>query len=194
MGGRINFSTDFALIIWLVMVKHAILLTTREWCEAAAEGRTSIFDFYERKKPIKALGPGSVCVLMVKAERGRPQSVYGEFRVVEVREVDAEEYARLANQGLIFRPQPLKAGEKRWIILFEGFRKYGREVPKSELKDVYTATSSKPVSEWVIQGVSYIDDRALEAIKRRAGVSVVVSGVEERLRGKRLTPTAKKNL
>jgi len=102
---------------------------------------------------------------MTKAER--PRRVLGEFEVVEVREVEAEEYSRLA--PLLYRPQTPKPGERRWIIRFEQFNRYLREVPQTELSDVRTAKSVKPISEWTIVGLVYIDDQALEGIRRKAG-------------------------
>jgi hypothetical protein len=44
-----------------------------------------------RKKGIRALGPGSICVVLTKAERGEPSRFYGEFTVVNIREVGADE-------------------------------------------------------------------------------------------------------
>lgn len=152
------------------VVKHAIILADREWCEAASSGRVKVYDFVKRRKlGIYALTRGSVCVVLTKAGPGQPQTVYGEFTVTEVKEVDADEYSRLATQGLIHSPQVLKPGEKRWVILFDEFREYSVKPRKDELSDVKTSTSRKPISEWVIAGLSYIDDQALEAIRRKAG-------------------------
>jgi len=151
------------------VVKHAILLADREWCEAASSGRVKVYDFVKpRKRGIHALGKGSVCVVIAKAKPGQPQVVYGEFTVTDVREVDVDEYNRLAMQGLIHNPQPLKPGEKRWVIFFDEFREYSTKPRKDELTDVKTSTSKEPVSKWVILGLSYIDDQALEAIRRKA--------------------------
>lgn len=152
------------------MVRHAILLADREWCEAASSGRIKVYDFVKlRKRGIHALGPGAICVVLTKAKAGQPSIVYGEFEVVEVKEVDADEYSRLAREGLIYNPQTLKPGEKRWVIVFSEFREYLRKVPKAGLTDVKTSTSNKPISEWVITGLSYIDDQALEGIRRKTG-------------------------
>ena len=153
-----------------VVAKHAIVLASKEWCEAAASGRIRVYDFRKpRKFGARALGPGSVCVVLTKARQGQPPVLYGEFRVVEVKLVDAYEYNRLVSQGLIYSPQVLKPGEKRWIIVFDEFKEYREKVPKNRLTDVRTSTSKKPISEWVIIGLSYIDDRALEGIRRKAG-------------------------
>ncbi len=152
------------------MTKHAILLAGREWCEAASSGRIKIYDFRKpRKRSIYALGPGSVCVVVTKARANEPSIVYGEFTVIEVKEVDANEYNRLAREGLIYNPQILSPSEKRWIIRFDEFREYRRKIPKKKLTDVKTSTSEKPISEWVITGLSYIDEQALEGIRRKTG-------------------------
>lgn len=153
----------------MTMVKHAILLAGTDWCEAASSGRVKIYDFRERKLHIRALDPGSVCVVLTKAEANRPPTFYGEFTAVEVKEVDATEYNRLAEEGLIHDPQELAPGEKRWIIRFEEFREYARKILKSELTDVKTSTSKKPIAERAITGLTYIDDQALEGIRKKAG-------------------------
>jgi hypothetical protein len=152
------------------MVKHAILLADKEWCEAASSGRVKVYHFIKpRKLRIRTLSKDSTCVVMTKARAGQPQVVYGEFTVTDVREVDASEYDSLARNGLIHNPQRLRPNEKRWIISFDEFREYSVKLRKDELTDVKTSTSKKPISEWVITGLSYIDDQALEAIRRRAG-------------------------
>jgi len=151
------------------VVKHAIVLASREWCEAASSGRVKVYDFIKpRKRRIHALSRGSVCVVVTKARAGHPQIVYGEFTVTDTREVDASEYNRLAMNGLIHNPQTLRPGEKRWVIFFDEFREYIVKPRKDELTDVKTSTSKKPISEWVLTGLSYIDDQALEAIRRKA--------------------------
>ena len=86
------------------MVKHAILLADKEWCEAAASGRIKVYDFYKpRKRGIHALTRGSVCVVITKARAGQPQVVYGEFTVIDVREVDANEYNNLIQDSNLTR-------------------------------------------------------------------------------------------
>jgi len=152
------------------VVKHAILLANIEWCEAASSGRVRVYHFIgPRKRGIHALGKGSICVVMAKARNEQQQVVYGEFTVTEVKEVDASEYNRLAGEGLIFKPEMLKPGEKRWVIFFNEFREYAVKPRKDKLVDVKTSTSNKPISEWVITGLTYIDDQTLEGIRRKAG-------------------------
>jgi len=179
-----------------ITARHAILLTDEEWCEAASSGSVKVYDFLRpRKRGIHALTRGSVCVVMTKARPGRPPIIYGEFTVTEVREVDDSEYNRLVEQGVIHKPQTLRPGERRWVIFFEEFREYSRKPRKNELTDVKTRTSRKPISEWVITGMSYIDDQALEGIRRKAGgfvrretqrvapsLSERIEEIEERLR------------
>jgi len=152
------------------VVRHAILLADREWCEAASSGRAKVYDFIKpRRRGIHALGKGSVCVVLTKARAGQPQVFYGEFTVTEVKEVDASEYSRLATEGLIYNPQTLRPGEKRWVIFFDKFREYSVKPRKDDLTDVKTSTSKKPISEWAITGLTYIDEQALEGIRRKAG-------------------------
>ena len=152
------------------MVKHAILLADKEWCEAASSGRARVYHFIgPRKREIHALGKGSVCVVVTKPKPGQPQIVYGEFTVTDVMEVGASEYNRLAMEGLIYKPETLKPREKRWVIFFDEFREYSVKPRKDELTDIKTSTSKKPISEWVMTGLTYIDDRTLEGIRRKAG-------------------------
>jgi hypothetical protein len=73
------------------------LLASEGWCREASAGRVKVYDFVkERRMGIRSLGPGSVCVVLTKAEPGKPPAFYGEFAVVEVREVSASEYEELA--------------------------------------------------------------------------------------------------
>jgi hypothetical protein len=151
------------------MTKHALLLADEEWCEAASSGRIKVYDF---KKPrtlsIRALKPGSVCIIMTKAKPGKPSRIYGEFTADEIKEVDSDEYNKLVSKGYIHNPQVLKTGEKRWIILFNTFTEYPKKVLKEEL-NVKTSTSKKPLSDWVILGLTYIDQQALDAIRLASG-------------------------
>jgi len=154
------------------MVKHAILLASEEWCEEASKGRIKIYHFIKpRRRSIRALGPGSVCVVLTKKTRVKPSRFYGEFTVVRVRKVGADEWNDLINKGLIFSEEQerLRRGQERWIIEFEEFREYEVKVAKEELTDVRTRTSRRPISDWVITGLSYIDEHALQAIRSRAG-------------------------
>jgi len=153
------------------MVKYAILLASKEWCEAASSGRIKVYDFKKkRKRGIRALTPNSVCIVMTRAEADQPPIIYGEFTVAEVKEVDANEYNRLASEGLIHDPLTLRPNEKRWVILFNEFREYKKKIPKEALTDVKTRNSKNPISEWVIMGgLTYIDEQAFEGIKRKVG-------------------------
>jgi len=152
------------------VTRHAILLASKEWCEVASKGRVRIYHFVKsRKKGIRALGPGSICVVLIKAERGELSRFYGEFTVVNVREVGADEWNDLVGRGLILSTERLRGGERRWIIEFEDFREYEVKIAKRELVDVRTRTSRDPISDWVIMGLSYIDEQALEGIRGKAG-------------------------
>jgi hypothetical protein len=147
------------------MVKHAIVLADEDWCRAATSGKVKVYDFKKsRKKGIYSLGPGSVCIVLVKKE----QYFCGEFTVKEVRKVDANEYNSLASKGIIHNPQSVGSGERVWVLLFDEFKEYKKKVYKDDLYDVKTSTSREPISKWVITGLSYIDDVALEGIRRKA--------------------------
>jgi hypothetical protein len=154
------------------MVKHAILLASEKWCEEASKGKIKFYHFIKpRRRSIRALGKGSVCVVLTKKTREKPSRFYGEFTVVSVRKVGADEWNDLINKGLIFSEEQerLRRGQERWIIEFEEFREYEVKVAKEELTDVRTRTSRRPISDWVITGLSYIDEHALQAIRSRAG-------------------------
>jgi len=165
------------------LVKHAFLVTTREWCEGAfSNSNVRIFDFFKRERGIRGLDEGSVCLLLVKAEKSKPMCFWGEFTVRNVREVDADEYKRLSRY--IYDVQEVAPGETRWIIEFGNLVKYGRCVPKSELSYLKTRRSKKPISEWVILGLTYIDSEdfhVIEEIRRRAGVETEKDEISKRL-------------
>ncbi len=152
------------------MVKHAILLASEEWCKVASAGGVRIYDFLsKRKKNIRALNTGSVCVVLTKAARGKRSVFYGEFTAKEVKRVGANEYNKLASEGLIHNPQTLGPNDMVWIVAFDEFREYNKKIPKREVTDIKTFTSKEPISEWAIYGLSYIDEQALEGIRRKAG-------------------------
>jgi hypothetical protein len=154
------------------MTTHALLLANEKWCKTASSGKIKAYDFKKpRIRRIRALEPGSVCVIMTKAKPGKPSRIYGEFTAVEIKEVDSDEYNKLVSKGYIHDPQVLKTGEKRWIILFNTFIEYPKKVLKGELRDVRTFTSKKPLSEWVIFGLTYIDQQALDAIRVASGLT-----------------------
>jgi hypothetical protein len=163
------------------VVKHAILLASEEWCEAASKGKVRIYHFVRpRKEGIHALGPGSVCVVLTKAEKGKEPRFYGEFTVVNVREVSADEWNDLVSRGLILSTERLRGGERRWVIEFEDFKEYEVKVAKKELVDVKTRTSKYPISDWVITGLTYIDEQALEGIRGKAeGHKNIVDMIKE---------------
>jgi hypothetical protein len=148
------------------LATHSILLASEDWCKQAASGKVKIYDFrIGRKKGIRSLSPGSVCVVLTKVSN----IFYGEFTVTKVKLVDAREYQELASKGLIHEPQQLKPSDKVWVLFFDEFVEYPIKVHKKTLTNVKTATSKKPISEWVITGQSYIDDQALEEIRKIAG-------------------------
>ena len=149
------------------MVTHSILLASEDWCKQATSGKVKVYDFYVgRKKGIRSLSPGSVCVVLTKVSN----IFYGEFKVTKVKLVDAREYQELASKGYIHEPQQLKPSDKVWVLFFDEFVEYPIKVRKEALTNVKTATSKKPISEWVITGQSYIDDQALEEIRKIAGM------------------------
>ena len=155
------------------MLDHAIALTSCGWVEAAASGKVKVLDFLKgRKKGIRSLGPGSVVLVACRRE-GVGTVITGELLVKEVRKLYSGTYRRLARRGLIYEPQELKPREYVWAIIFDDFIKYPREVPQSELSDVRTSTSHKPLSEWLLIGLTYIkseDSHVVDMIRGKAGV------------------------
>jgi predicted transcriptional regulator len=166
--------------------KHALVLADEDWCKAASSGKIKVYDFIKkRKRGIYALKPGSVCVVIEKAKIGKPIRIFGEFTVAEIKKVNSHEYDELAKKGYIHSPQSLKPKEKRWIILFNNFIEYPNKVSKEELINVKTSTSKKPISEWKILGLTYIDQQALKTIRN-------ISGFPER--AKQLPPSGIKEI
>ena len=149
------------------MTRHSILRASEDWCKAASAGKVKVYDFRSsRKKGIRSLGPGSVCVVLTLSSK----IFYGEFKVTKVKRISAREYQELASEELIHEPQQLKPSDKVWVLFFDEFVEYPVKVHQSQLTDVKTATSNEPISKWVITGQSYIDDQALEGIRRIAKV------------------------
>jgi hypothetical protein len=150
--------------------KHALVLADEDWCKAASSGKIKVYDFIkERKRSIYALKPGSVCVVIEKAKQEKLYRIFGEFTATEIKKASSNEYNELAKKGYIHNPQSLKPKEKRWIILFNNFIEYPNKVSKEELRNIKTSTSKKPISEWKILGLTYIDQQALEAIRKISG-------------------------
>ena len=167
-------------------IKHALVLANEDWCKAASSGKIKVYDFIkERKRSIYALKPGSICVVIEKAEQEKLYRIFGEFTATEIKEISSNEYNELAKKGYIHSPQSLKPKEKRWIILFNNFIEYPNKVSKEELRNIKTSTSKKPISEWKILGLTYIDQQALEAIRK-------ISGFPER--AKQIPPSAIKEI
>jgi hypothetical protein len=149
------------------MTRHSILRASEDWCKAASAGKVKVYDFRSsRKKGIRSLGPGSVCVVLTLSSK----IFYGEFTVTKVKRISAREYQELASEGLIHEPQQLKPSDKVWVLFFDKFVEYPVKVHQSQLTDVKTATSKEPISNWPIPGQAYIDDQALEGIRRIAKV------------------------
>ena len=65
----------------------------------------------------------------------------------------------------------LKPGERHRIIKFDKFRRYKVKVLKRDMVNVGTFTSRKPISEWALRGLIYIDEQTPEGIRDLASVS-----------------------
>ena len=154
------------------MPDNAIVLTGCDWIEAAGSGKIKVLDFpKERRRRIKALGKGSVILVACRKDIGTV--IAGELIASEVKKIYSREYRKHSRKGEIFSPQTLKAGEYVWGIIFDHFIKYPREVPQNELKDVRTSSSTKPLSEWPIIGLTYLrseDIHVIDTIRLRGGI------------------------
>lgn len=164
------------------MPDNAIALTTCDWVEAASTGKIKVFAFPKgRKKGIKALGPGSIVLVMCKKEG--TWVFCGEFEVKDVRKIYSGRYRKLVRKGVIYHPIELKPNEYVWGLIFDEFIKYPRDVPLSELKDVKTSTSHKPLSEWVIIGLTYLkseDIHVINEVRNRAfPITYIVSKIQK---------------
>jgi len=155
------------------MPDNAILLTKCEWVDSASKGGIKVLDFPKgRKRRIRALGKGSV-VLVACRKEGLGTVIAGEVIADDVRKVYSREYRKLARAKLIYNPQRLKPGEHVWAITFSTFIKYPREVPQSELRDLKTSTSEKPLSDWPLIGLTYLkseDIHIIDYIRFRGGI------------------------
>ncbi len=155
------------------MPDNAIVLTSCDWVNVASEGNIRILDFPKsRKRRIRALGKGSVILVACRKENLGPV-IAGEVIADEVRKVYSREYRKLARAGKIHNPQKLEPGEHVWAIIFSTFIKYPREVPQTELRDLKTSTSEKPLSDWPLIGLTYLkseDIYVIDYIRLRGGI------------------------
>jgi len=152
------------------MPYHAIVLARENWIKAASEGKVKIYDFPKDRRPekVRKLELGSICIVM---KYPSPQFFMGEFVVREVRKLNAREYEEL--KRFIHAPQELKPGEEVWAIFFDEFTKYPRPLLRAECKDIKTASSRKPLSDWAIPGLTLIkptDYEFIQAIRKKAGM------------------------
>ena len=155
------------------MPDNAIVLTSCEWIDAASQGDIKVLDFPKtRKRRIKSLGKGSVALVACRKE-GLGPVIAGEVIAEDVRKVYSREYRRLARAKKIYKPQKLKPGEHVWAIIFNTFIKYPREVLQTELNNVKTSTSEKPLSDWPLIGLTYLKSRdvyVIDYIRLRGGI------------------------
>jgi hypothetical protein len=155
------------------MYDNAIVLTSCEWVDAASTGTIKVLDFPKsRKRRIKSLGPGSV-ILIACRKRDEGVVIAGEVIAENVKKMYYNEYRKYVRRGEVFNPQQLSPGEYVWAIIFKHFIKYPRQVYQKELDDIKTSTSSKPLSEWPIIGLTYIrgeDAYVIDAIRLRGGI------------------------
>ena len=155
------------------MVDNAIVLTSCEWVDAASEGNIKVLDFPKtRKRRIRALGKGSV-VLVACRKENLGTVIAGEVIANDVKKIYSREYRKLARVGEIYNPQKLEPGEHVWAIIFNTFIKYPREVPQTELRDLKTSTSQKPLSDWPLIGLTYLkseDMYIIDYIRFRGGI------------------------
>ncbi len=155
------------------MYDNAIVLTSCEWVDAASAGTVKVLDFPKnRKRRIKALGPGSV-ILVACRRQDEGVVIAGEVIAENVKKMYSSEYRKHVKKGEVLNPQQLNPGEYVWAITFRHFIKYPRNIPQKELCDIRTSTSSKPLSEWPIIGLTYIrgeDMYVIDAIRLRGGI------------------------
>ncbi len=158
------------------MKDNAFVLTSCDWVDAASSSKIKVLDFPKaRKRRIKSLGEGSV--VLVACREGGETVIKGEALVREARKIYSRVYRKLARAGQIFSPQELKPGEYVWALLLDYFIKYPRGVKQSELRDIRTSTSRKPISEWPIIGLTYIkeaDSWVIDAVRLRGGILTYV--------------------
>ena len=153
------------------MVSYAaIVLAHEDWIEAASTGNIKIYDFPKERRPwqVTKLKKGSICIVM---KYPKPHYFVGEFTVEDVRLLGHEEYIR--NETLMHKPQRLSPGEKAYAIFFKNFRKYPMPVLKEVCTDIRTSTSKKPLSEWLITGITLIKPEDapafIDKIRKKAG-------------------------
>ena len=136
-----------------------------------------VFHFPPNRRPnVRALRPGSVCLVLVKPYPKAPRGEWafvGEFIARGVKLVRGEEFSACAERAVEVDESPFpKAGESSWVIEFDHITKYERQVRLSECDDVRTSTSREPLSRWKILGFMLIKakdaPKVVEAIRKKA--------------------------
>jgi len=85
----------------LVLVRHGIVLTSREWFDMASREGVRVFQFPGSPRGLLKLGKGSVCAVLLRDE----WLFVGEFAVGEVRRITSREYEDLKRTGLAYEPK-----------------------------------------------------------------------------------------
>lgn len=159
------------------MAKPVLVVVSRDWFECVKKNLDKV-DVMQGPKARAAPGrrglviePGSVVIIVAKKPREsrRDWSVVGEFIADKVGYISREEYENLKKSGRVCEPPTpdFSLGNKLPVTWFKKLIVYPKEVKLSELCDVKTAHSKKPICEWIITGATVIDDKAVEGIREK---------------------------
>jgi hypothetical protein len=155
------------------MPRYVLFLVSREWFEGFKKniGKVDVVQGVKAKKARPPLRSGDIMVLVAKG-RGEPRKnwgIVGELEVVEVKKVDKDEYEKFKKAGRVYEPPiPDFSGGPIYVKVVKAPKIYPREVKFSELYDVKTSKSKKPIGKWTLIGATVIDEQAIKDIRNKA--------------------------
>jgi hypothetical protein len=156
------------------MPRYVLFLVSWEWFEGFKKniGRVDVVQGVKAKKARPPLRPGDIMVLVAKG-RGEPRKnwgIVGELEVVEVKKVGKDEYEEFKKAGRVYEPPiPDFSGGPIYVKVVKAPKIYPREVKLSELYDVKTSKSKKPIGKWTLIGAIVIDEQAVKSIRGKLG-------------------------
>ena len=112
----------------------AVVVTSTLWFNEAIKGKVKVFHFPPNRKPrVGKLRKGDLCIIFLSDKR----AFVGEFNVIEVKNVNAEEFKEYKPLAYETTKASFPRGEQRsWIIVFDKIRPYAKEVHQSEIEEI----------------------------------------------------------
>ncbi|MCC6014040.1 MAG: hypothetical protein LM593_06730 [Candidatus Verstraetearchaeota archaeon] len=161
------------------MPKYFLTLVSREWYEGFKKNidRVDIVQgvkAWKRRTPISS-GDIIVLVAKTKGESRKNWEAVGEIEVIDIKKIDKNEYEEIKKKGRIYEPPiPDFSRGPIDISVVKNFKEYPVKVKLSELCNVKTRRSKEPICKWAITGVTPIDELAIQGIRKKVLVKMIV--------------------